>query len=209
MNVRDILTTWLLKNGYDGLWNEVCGCETDNLVMCSEDPSNCEPGYKTECDCGDECIFHISPKTTVPRITEIKDNLTQRVIVRGYGSTREVVEANQNKLRRAFLPNVDLEGANLAGASLNWANLAGASLKETNLEGARLNRVDLKGANLAGANLTKANLAGANLTKANLAGASLKETNLEDASLAGANLKGANFDGASFYKTNFEETCLE
>ena len=54
MNIKKILSKWLVDNGYDGLFNgNECACLNDDLFPCSCDPSDCEPGYKGVCDCGD------------------------------------------------------------------------------------------------------------------------------------------------------------
>lgn len=72
MNVKDILTAWLIKYEYDGLCCEDCGCELSDLFPCGEDFSGCEPGYKRpcipeECEADGDCEFHIGtekPKET-------------------------------------------------------------------------------------------------------------------------------------------------
>jgi hypothetical protein len=63
MTALDILHDWLKTNGYDGLVddNGECGCELGNLVMCESDPTSCIAGHKVECDCGEDCSFHIAP----------------------------------------------------------------------------------------------------------------------------------------------------
>jgi hypothetical protein len=65
MTVTEILASWLKANGYDGLyyWNYECGCSLDDFVPCSELSENCEAGYKIPCECGDNCDFHIGPKS--------------------------------------------------------------------------------------------------------------------------------------------------
>ena len=60
MNMKEILKDWLTTNGYDGLYSGECGCEMDELVPCGNDPSLCEPGHKSDCDCGDH-DWHIGP----------------------------------------------------------------------------------------------------------------------------------------------------
>jgi uncharacterized protein YjbI with pentapeptide repeats len=62
-------------------------------------------------------------------------------------------------LRYAYLPYINLENDNLAGADLKRANLRAARLKETNLGGADLRDADLTGADLSDPNVTEAQLA--------------------------------------------------
>ena len=64
MNVRSVLASWLKANGYDGLVSDhECGCLVDDLQPCSEDFSDCEPGYRGPCpaDCGDH-NWHTYPR---------------------------------------------------------------------------------------------------------------------------------------------------
>jgi len=67
MNVRQIVKQFLLANGYDGLYNDDCGCALDDLIPCgSESLSTCEPGYKIPCDpetcsANGDCPWHIGP----------------------------------------------------------------------------------------------------------------------------------------------------
>jgi hypothetical protein len=47
MNCKEIVKKYLKDNGYDGLYVPgECGCEIDDLQPCSEDMSECKPGYK-------------------------------------------------------------------------------------------------------------------------------------------------------------------
>ena len=89
---------------------------------------------------------------------------------------------------------LNLSGANLAGAYLVEMNLPYADLTGVNLAGADLlvaglHCANLTGANLTGANLNLANLSAADLAGANLEGANLNLANLEDANLTGADLR--------------------
>ena len=58
MTVRDIVRDYLRKHGYDGLYNDAgdCACLIDDLMPCTACEGayvdDCEPGYKTPCDCG-------------------------------------------------------------------------------------------------------------------------------------------------------------
>ncbi|HYJ78842.1 MAG TPA: pentapeptide repeat-containing protein [Longimicrobiaceae bacterium] len=87
----------------------------------------------------------------------------------------------------AWLPQVQLENANLFGADLDSATLIAA-----NLRGADLAQAQLVGANLISATLVGADLAGAYLTGADLTCADLRGADLEGADLTGANLERAN-----------------
>jgi len=113
----------------------------------------------------------------------------------------------------AFLPTVDLSGANL-----NGANLSGANLVEANLSGANLNRANLSGANLAAANLSgaklfEAELLNTNLARANLSGANLGKANLSDVIIWTTDFSGVNFSGVDlsgevvFKQRHFKNAC--
>lgn len=72
MTVSDIIKNYLKENGYDGLCNPGdCACLISDLVPCDNDPSICEPGYKSECHGGEDCPldgdcgFHISPNKSI------------------------------------------------------------------------------------------------------------------------------------------------
>ncbi len=62
VTVKSILKEYLSQNGFEGIVNIFCecSCELDDLFPCGEDFSDCSPGYKTECTCGEGCLFHIS-----------------------------------------------------------------------------------------------------------------------------------------------------
>ena len=62
MNVKQILTTWLRERGYEGLFYAgfECGCEVNDLMPCGVYQRECQPGFKTPCDCGEDCEWHIS-----------------------------------------------------------------------------------------------------------------------------------------------------
>jgi hypothetical protein len=61
LNVAEIVSGYLVKNGFDGLVGDECGCALDDLIACdSEDVLNCSPGYKIPCTCGEGCEWHIS-----------------------------------------------------------------------------------------------------------------------------------------------------
>jgi len=73
MTVRDIIQEYLKKNGYDGLYNEAgdCACLVDDLMPCTACEGvyvdDCEPGYKTPCDCGGH-DWHISANKEDPYV---------------------------------------------------------------------------------------------------------------------------------------------
>ena len=47
MNCLEILTEYLKKNGFDGLYHpDGCGCLIGGLFPCECDPGDCLPGYK-------------------------------------------------------------------------------------------------------------------------------------------------------------------
>ena len=55
MNVEQIVADWLTTHGYDGLYDEDCGCCLDDLRPCSgEGAGQCKAGYKVPCEEGDE-----------------------------------------------------------------------------------------------------------------------------------------------------------
>ena len=63
MTVKEIVIEYLVKHGFDGLVSDdaECSCEIAGLMPCCFDNcSECKPGYKTECDCGEGCPFHIA-----------------------------------------------------------------------------------------------------------------------------------------------------
>jgi hypothetical protein len=64
MNVKEIVSEYLKKEIYDGLYSEYlnCSCDLDDLMPCDCDEiPSCLPGYKNKCDCGDDCLYHIGP----------------------------------------------------------------------------------------------------------------------------------------------------
>jgi hypothetical protein len=48
MNVAEILKTWLIEHGYDGLCGDECGCGVDDLLPCDMG-AQCIPAYKRVC----------------------------------------------------------------------------------------------------------------------------------------------------------------
>ena len=48
--VLEIVKEYLMKNHFDGLYNEdlECGCSIDNLNPCGDFSGNCKAGYRVE-----------------------------------------------------------------------------------------------------------------------------------------------------------------
>ena len=71
MNAKEIISDYLLKNGYEGLFNEDadCGCPVnDDFMSCSGEMCvDCQPGYRLPGN--EEYDFLIGPKP------EDKENL--------------------------------------------------------------------------------------------------------------------------------------
>jgi hypothetical protein len=47
MNCKEIIKTYLVQHGYDGLYAEDCGCFLSDLFPCGECFENCRPGIKS------------------------------------------------------------------------------------------------------------------------------------------------------------------
>ena len=68
--LSEIVSRWLLDNGYDGLYNADldCGCELKDLMPCCQPATSCVAGYKIPCNpehCevgGQGCSFHMIDK---------------------------------------------------------------------------------------------------------------------------------------------------
>jgi len=135
----------------------------------------------------------------------------------------QIVQAAQEKGKKADLSGadlsltdlsgVDLSGvyfieANLRGADLNRAYLAGANLSQADLSGTHLRGANLGGANLNKANLGQANLDGTDLSMANLNGVYFNRANLSRANLSGADLSGAYLSGADLSGANLNQTDI-
>lgn len=99
-------------------------------------------------------------------------------------------------LRRAVLPEADLEGATLYKANLGHAYMPGAFLKGAVLTDARLEQAYLFQANLQEARMEVAFLRRANLFGADLEGAHLSHAILREAILRETNLRRADLSGA-------------
>ncbi len=61
MDVKEIIVEYLKANNYDGLVqiDAECGCELDDVFVCDYPSGHCEPGYKMECKCGEDCGWHM------------------------------------------------------------------------------------------------------------------------------------------------------
>ena len=46
MNIKTMVSEWLMKHDYTGLMGYECGCEIDDLFACVECPIDCEPGHR-------------------------------------------------------------------------------------------------------------------------------------------------------------------
>lgn len=56
MNVKEMLTQYLIDNGYQGLQCDECGCGIDDLIPCNELNIECEAAYAFECSkCKKKC----------------------------------------------------------------------------------------------------------------------------------------------------------
>jgi len=52
VDVGGIVAEYLEKNGYDGLYNDDCGCRLEDLGACGDMSSSCIAGWLGPCDCG-------------------------------------------------------------------------------------------------------------------------------------------------------------
>ena len=65
MTVQEIIKDYLKRNKWDGLCNDDCGCDVDELMPCNQYVGDCQPAVKRICgdkrkagceeDCGGEC----------------------------------------------------------------------------------------------------------------------------------------------------------
>jgi Pentapeptide repeats (8 copies) len=99
--------------------------------------------------------------------------------------------------RRDALQDLNKDGVSLAAAPLERAYLPLVDLRGANLVSADLQSANLRGANLQNANLRQANLQGANL-RLSLQKALFVRVKKESANLQGANLQGANLGNSPF-----------
>jgi uncharacterized protein YjbI with pentapeptide repeats/DNA-binding Xre family transcriptional regulator len=116
-------------------------------------------------------------------------------------------------LREAHLDGATLDEAHLEQVDLMGAYLEGASLERTYLEQAIFNGAYLKGAKFYRAHLKRVHFDDADLERVEFVGACLEyatliEANLEDADLRGANLTNATLRRVSLRGANFEGAIL-
>lgn len=109
----------------------------------------------------------------------------------------------------ANLQKADLRRSNLSEALLPEANLSEAKLCQANLQGVSLEKATLRGADLSEADLCGALLYEANLRNATLARAKLADAVLTDADLSEANLHQSDFSNASLNNADLGEANLE
>jgi hypothetical protein len=57
MTVKEIVKAHLIKNRFDGLCTEACGCFLDNLMPCEGGMENCVPGYEGKDEDGERGVF--------------------------------------------------------------------------------------------------------------------------------------------------------
>jgi hypothetical protein len=63
MTVKEIVTNYLTKNGYDGLCNEECGCFLkDELFVCGEVYPDCLAGHEGTAEEGHQIIHALEAK---------------------------------------------------------------------------------------------------------------------------------------------------
>lgn len=65
MNVKEIITHYLLDRGYDGLCTDECGCGIDDLMPC-DDSSKCVPAFRWTCGVcnkNDGCVCYDGEST--------------------------------------------------------------------------------------------------------------------------------------------------
>lgn len=66
-NIQRIVEDWLKAHEYEGLYSasEDCACVMGDLMPCCGEwgwPTECRPGVKVPCDCGEGCEFHVVAK---------------------------------------------------------------------------------------------------------------------------------------------------
>lgn len=62
MNVKEIVSKYLVENGFDGLFNfdEECSCGLDDLCTCDAEIADCQSGYRLPGD--EDHDFLIGPE---------------------------------------------------------------------------------------------------------------------------------------------------
>jgi uncharacterized protein YjbI with pentapeptide repeats len=108
----------------------------------------------------------------------------------------------------AYVGDLNLEDANLAGANFEKVSTVVVNGNETTYHSINLSRANLKKANLFATDLRVANLQGANLVLSNLRATDLSEADISDADLMSANLIAANLKAANLTSANLENANL-
>lgn len=60
MTVKEIIKKYLEDNGFDGLWDDDCGCDVDDLMPCDGPADRCAAGYK--CPGTGDSDYNIGPE---------------------------------------------------------------------------------------------------------------------------------------------------
>lgn len=67
MELEEIVKDWLIKNGYDGLWNaDECGCSVEDFMPCGEPSRYCEAGHRKTAPPGSGVDFLMYPGKANP-----------------------------------------------------------------------------------------------------------------------------------------------
>lgn len=126
-----------------------------------------------------------------------------------------IVTADRVNLEYAFLPGIDLSGAQMfetraAKANLLSANFQGAFLRSSDFQQSRLCQANFHRACLTGSDLTDADLENANLSASILMGVKFVRAKMKNANLRNADLTGADLTGAEdLTMTQFEGAKLD
>lgn len=121
----------------------------------------------------------------------------------------EGANLSEAHLESAYLYKAQLAGANFQGAFLTNVNLGGAQLAGTHWREAHLEGADLSEAQLNGLDFSGAYLPGMMLNGMHLEGVTFKEAHLEGALLYGAYLNGVQLQGAFLTRANLSEAHLD
>lgn len=63
MSVKQFAEKYLAENGYDGLCTDICSCWLgNNFISCGSPMDECEPGYDTIDEYGEQIISSEKPK---------------------------------------------------------------------------------------------------------------------------------------------------
>jgi uncharacterized protein YjbI with pentapeptide repeats len=119
---------------------------------------------------------------------------------------REIEQAISKGLR--FFAGLDLTGADLSELDLRGANFAGAWLESVNLCGSNVSGADFSKAVLAHANLSQSIGVGANFCGANLGRTLLQGAVFDDADFSGATLTACSFAQTQFRRATVSGALL-